>query len=330
MGGKGPVLVLIGIEGRKKHSGVDIETLQAAGQISGTLKTNVHVLVLGNEADSVVEEILHYGPESVHVVDEPILEHYHPEYYLAAFRQAYDEIQPCAVVMGHTLQSIDLAPRIAFDLDAGLITDCTGINVDSGEVIFLKPVFSSHVLAGYAVSSPFIITVRSKAFEPAQRSDAKQGTVNKLKIKLDKLKVRTIVVSRVAQDHAGMRVEDAEIIVAGGRGIGSSDGFKALSELADMIGAALGASRPPVDLGWVSAESQVGQTGAIVAPKAYIAIGISGAIQHLAGMAQSKKIIAVNKDAEASIFKVADYGVVGMFEEIVPAFMQAVRENMKG
>jgi electron transfer flavoprotein alpha subunit len=329
MGEKGPVLVLMGIEGRKKPSGVDIETLHAAGQISGALKTTVHVLILGNEIDLAVEEILHYSPEAVHAVDESLLENYHPEYYLAAFHQAYDEIQPCAIVMGHTLQAIDLTPRIAFDLDAGLITDCTGINADSGEVIFFKPVFSSHVLAGYAAGSPFIVTVRSKAFEPAQQRDVKQGKVNKLKVKLDGLKVQTVVAGRAVQEQAGIRVEDAEIIVAGGRGIGGGEGFVKLSELADALGAALGASRPPVDQGWVTAESQVGQTGAIVAPKAYIAIGISGAIQHLAGMAQSKRIIAVNKDAEANIFKVADYGVVGMYEEIVPAFTQAVRGNRK-
>ncbi|MGO9145384.1 MAG: electron transfer flavoprotein subunit alpha/FixB family protein, partial [Desulfomonilia bacterium] len=134
---------------------------------------------------------------------------------------------------------------------------------------------------------------------------------------------------RVVRESVGIKVDDAEIIVAGGRGIGSSEGFKVLAVLADTLGAALGASRPPIDTGWISHEAQVGQTGAIVAPAVYFAVGISGAIQHLAGMAQSKKIIAINKDAEASIFKVADYGAVGVYEEIIPALTQAIKDNLK-
>jgi electron transfer flavoprotein alpha subunit len=329
MSGKGPVLVLMEMGEARGISALSIEAFHAAGQIAEALGTSVHALVLGHETGQAAEDLCCYT-ELVHIADDPLLDVYHPEYYLEALIQAGDEIKPLAIVMGHTLMAIDCAPRLAFSLDAGLITDCTGIKVESGEIIFLKPVFSSHILAGFATRTPFIVTVRSKSFELEKRNDVKQGRVNKLKIKLDGLKVQTVVASRVVQEHAGVRVEDAEIIVAGGRGIGSGEGFMKLSELADALGAALGASRPPVDQGWVTAESQVGQTGAIVAPSVYFAIGISGAIQHLAGMTQSKKIIAVNKDAEASIFNVADYGVVGMYEEIVPALTQAVRKNMKG
>jgi electron transfer flavoprotein alpha subunit len=134
---------------------------------------------------------------------------------------------------------------------------------------------------------------------------------------------------RVLREYEGIKVEDAEIIVAGGRGIGSAEGFEKLTKLAEILEGAVGASRPPIDMGWVTAESQVGQTGAIVAPAVYFAIGISGSIQHLAGMAQSKKIIAINKDKEATIFKYADYGAVGTYEEILPALTQAIQENMK-
>jgi electron transfer flavoprotein alpha subunit len=219
---------------------------------------------------------------------------------------------------------------MAFDLNAGLVTDCTGIEVDSGEVLFLKPVFSSHVLAGYEMTgNPFIVTMRSKSFEPAHRWDLKQGTINIIQVALHQLQPRVVLKDRVVRESTGIKVDDAEIIVAGGRGIGSSEGFKVLADLADTLGAALGASRPPIDTGWISHEAQVGQTGAIVAPAVYFAVGISGAIQHLAGMAQSKKIIAVNKDAEASIFKVADYGAVGVYEEIIPALTQAIKENLK-
>lgn len=196
---------------------------------------------------------MHYGPEEVHAIDDPFLEHYHPEYYLPAFRKAYDDIQPCAVVIGHTLQAIDLAPRIAFDLDAGLITDCTGIEADSDDVIFLKPVFSSHVLAGYTTSPPFIVTIRSKAFDPARRRPTKQCKASRHQVKLDGLKPRAVCASRMVHEQAGIKIEDAETIVAGSRGIGSVEGFGALAELAEVLSAAIGASRPPVDLGWIPA-----------------------------------------------------------------------------
>ncbi|HVN70895.1 MAG TPA: electron transfer flavoprotein subunit alpha/FixB family protein [Desulfomonilia bacterium] len=329
-GDKSPLVVFAEVVDGGKIAPCFFETLHAVQKIAEIYESKVHALILGHNVADIAEDIRHYGIDTIHIADDACLGAYHPEYYLAAFRQAYEQIRPCAVFMGHTLQSIDLAPRMAFDLNAGLLTDCTGIEVDSGEVLFLKPVFSSHILAGYEMKdNPFIVTMRSKSFEPAHRWELKQGTLNIIQVTLHQLQAKVIITDRVMRESAGIKVDDAEIIVAGGRGIGSSEGFKVLADLADTMGAAVGASRPPVDTGWISAESQVGQTGAIVAPAVYFAIGISGAIQHLAGMSQSKKIIAVNKDAEASIFKVADYGAVGVYEEIIPALTQTIKDNLK-
>jgi len=327
---KGAVLVLAEIGGKKKLVSQSFEALRAAGQVAGTSGVGVHALVMGHEVMAAAEDLRWFGVDRIYVAEDLQLEHYNPEYYLAAFLQAYECTQPQAVFMGHTLQAIDLAPRIAFALDAGLVTDCSGIRIDSGEVLFLKPVFSGHVLAGYVAREPYIVTVRSKSFEPAPLLDLRKGEVSQLHVELDKIDVRISSTSRVVHEHVGKKVDDAGIIVAGGRGIGSAEGFKILADLAHTLDAALGASRAPVDMGWVPAESQIGQTGAIVAPEVYFAVGISGAIQHLAGMVQSKKIIAINKDAEASIFKMADYGALGVYEEIVPALTRVLRERGKG
>jgi electron transfer flavoprotein alpha subunit len=329
MNEKGPVLVIAETGVEKKLISQSIEVLRAAGQIAEISGSRVHALVMGHEVGAAAEDLRRFGLDTVFVAEDSRLEHYHPEYHLAAFLHAYERIQPSAVIMGHTLQAIDFAPRIAFSLDVGLITDCSGIRIDSGEVLFLKSVFSGHILAGYAAREPYVVTIRSKSFEPEQCQDEKEIEISLLQVNLNEVNVRIASTSRSVHEHAGKKVDDAGIIVAGGRGIGSAEGFKILAGLAETLGAALGASRPPVDMGWVPAESQIGQTGAIVAPEVYFAVGISGAIQHLAGMGQSKKIVAINKDAEASIFKVADYGAVGVYEEIVPALAHALQERGK-
>jgi len=326
---KDSVLVLAEVTDGKMMAPSFSETLRAGQQIAQANESTIHALVLGHNVNKTVEEMLHYGVDAVYVADDPRLDVYHPDYYLAAFRTACKEIRPTTILMGHTLQAIDCAPRLAFDLDAVLVTDCTGLKIDAGEILYLKPVFSSHILAGYAADPPVIITIRSKSFEAAVRGESRQGKVVPIPLQLDQVTIRTPVTSRVVHEREGIKIEDAEVIVAGGRGIGSAEGFEKLAELAHTIGAAVGASRPPIDMGWVSADAQIGQTGTIVAPNVYFAIGISGAMQHLAGMSRSKKIIAINKDKEASIFKVADYGAVGTYEEIVPALTQAFREHVK-
>jgi electron transfer flavoprotein alpha subunit len=232
--------------------------------------------------------------------------------------------------MGDTLTSVDLAPRLAFFLDTGLITDCVAIESDESGVCFLKPVYSSNVMAAYAFASePCIVTLRSRVEEAAEKADTQVAKVVPLDVKLDVSGLKTEVIERVSEDDAGLKLTDAEVIVSGGRGMGGPEGFEQLSELAKILNGAVGASRPPVDLGWATPKTQVGQTGEKVSPSVYIAVGISGATQHIAGMQGSKTIVAVNKDPKANIFRIADYGVVGTCEEVVPALKEALLEMRK-
>jgi len=239
-------------------------------------------------------------------------------------------VKPKAIIFGDTLTSIDLAPRVAFSLTTGLITDCVAIECEEGEVYFIKPVYSGNVMAAYTFDrEPFVVTLRSRAEEPAERSNVAGAEIIPIGVDLDLSDVNAEVVERVVEKQEGPTLTDAEVVVSGGRGIGGPAGFEQLRELAAALNAAVGASRPPCDHGWVPQRTQVGQTGAKVAPSLYIAIGISGATQHVAGMYRSKRIVAINRDPKANIFRIADYGVVGPFEEVLPAFREAISEMLR-
>jgi electron transfer flavoprotein alpha subunit len=241
-----------------------------------------------------------------------------------------EQVKPKAILMGDTLLSLDLAPRVAFALNTGLLTDCVAIEGAGSQVEFVKPVYSSNVMAAYTFASePCMVTLRSRVEEAATRQDEASGNITSVEVDLDVSAAATEVMERVVEEEEGIKLTDAEIIVSGGRGIGSAEGFEQLAQLAEVLGGAVGASRPPCDLGWAPSKAQVGQTGEKVAPSLYIAAGISGATQHIAGMQSSKKIVAINKDPKANIFRIADYGVVGECEEVVPALKEAITEIRK-
>jgi electron transfer flavoprotein alpha subunit len=285
---------------------------------------------MGSSVAETTEELRHFGLDCVCTVDQPSLGAYHPETYLPVLLKAWEETKPKAIVLGETLLSLDLAPRVAFSLHTGLITDCVGFEIDKGYIHFLKPVYSSNVMAAYALSTePYVVTMRSRAEDAAERQDDVVAEKITLDAEIEESSVTLEVVERVLEKEAGPRLASSNIIVSGGRGVGGAEGFAQLEELASLLNAAVGASRPPVDLGWAPSKAQVGQTGEKVGPSLYIAVGISGATQHIAGMAASKKIVAINKDSKANIFKVADYGVVGNQEEVVPAFREALKEILR-
>jgi electron transfer flavoprotein alpha subunit len=234
---------------------------------------------------------------------------------------------PTIILMANTLIGCDLAPRLAWELEAGLISDCVAIEIENGEIAFTKPIYSGNVMAVYApVTIPTLITLRPRAFASQTALDTPRGDIIPLSIIISQESARTTVVERIEEEGEDIKLGSAQKIVAGGRGVGSAQGFALLKNMADTLGAAIGASRPPCDLGWVSPKAQVGQTGEIVAPGLYIAVGISGSTQHLAGMSGSKTIVAINKDPQANIFKIADYGVVGNFEDVVPVITETLRE----
>ena len=328
---EGTITVLVEFTEEKGIEPISRECLGMAGRIAGACGTKLAAVVMGNAIGDAAGEVSRYDIDTVYTLDHPLLECYEPELYQAAFLQFYTIARPCGILMGHTLLSIDLAPRIAFALGTGLVTDCTGFEYGAEGLCFIKPVYSGNIYASLLIrGEPFVATIRSKSEEPSLPSREQHVEIVRVPVELDRTGAAIEVLEHVAGENRGADLQNADIIVAGGRGIGSAEGFELLKDLAGMLGGAVGASRPPCDLGWVSPAMQVGQTGGIVSPSVYIAVGISGSMQHIAGMAGAKTVVAVNKDPAATIFKIADYGVVGDFREVMPAFTGALRDRRKG
>jgi len=304
------------------------EVLRAGKQVAQELKGELAVALIGGATISdTVDHVRQYGVDRVYVVEHPLLESYHGEYFCRALGEVCRTETPTVILMANTLIGSDLAPRLAWDLEAGLISDCVDIEMSNGEIAFIKPIYSGNVMAVYVpLTTPALITLRPRAFAPLSASDIPYGEIIPLSITLSQESDRTTVEEWIEEDSDDIKLGSAQRIVAGGRGIGKTEGFELLKSMADALGAAIGASRPPCDLGWISPKTQIGQTGEIVAPELYIAVGISGSTQHLAGMLGSKTIVAINKDSQANIFKVADYGVVGNYEEVVPVITETLRE----
>ncbi len=327
MSNKSSVLIFIEVTEDKTVAPISLECLSTGRKLAAEFGGKLAAVIMGSNTGDAAEELGYYGVDTIFVVENQMLEDYHPDTYSLAFEKVIEEAAPRAIIMGYTLTSIDLAPRMAFRLNAGLITDCVDIEIASGKMLFSKPVYSGNITAVYTLESePCMVTMRSRAAEPAERSDIAGGELVHIDVEMDPSTIKTPVVKREIEKEEGPKLQSADIVVAGGRGIGGLEGFTRLTDLARLLGGAIGASRPPCDLGWVNSNAQVGQTGEIVGPSVYIAVGISGSTQHIAGMMSSKVIVAINKDANANIFKIADYGVIGKHEEIIPSFMDALRE----
>jgi electron transfer flavoprotein alpha subunit len=323
-----PVLIFVELGPDGGLLPLSLECVTAGRRLAGMLGCGVHGLVMGSAVGEAAEALSRFGLDRVYAVDHSLLETYHPETACGALAQACERVRPKAVLMGETLLSIDLAPRVAFSLHTGLITDCVGFEMDKSDIHFIKPVYSSNVMAAYALTTePYLVTMQSRVEEPAEGPEDGGAEVIGLEVDLDAITPETEVMERVLEEEEeGPKLTSADIIVSGGRGVGGPEGFAQLAALAALLNGAVGASRPPVDLGWAPPKAQVGQTGEKVGPSVYVAVGISGATQHLAGVSASRTIVAINKDSRANIFKVADYGVVGRFEELLPAFHEALKE----
>ena len=323
------VLIFVELGPDKSILPVSLECVSAGRKLAESLGCGVDGLVLGSSVAEAAQELSRFGLDRVYAVDHPLLDMYHPEMACAAFLKACEVVKPKAILMGETLTSIDLAPRVAFSLNTGLITDCVGFEMEDGDIHFVKPVYSSNVMAAYALTTePYLVTMRSRVEDPAERRNDAGAEVIGLEVEVDASALETVVIERNLEEEEGPKLTSSDIIVSGGRGVGGPEGFEQLAELAALLNGAVGASRPPVDLGWAPPKAQVGQTGEKVGPSVYIAVGISGATQHVAGMSASRTIVAINKDSKANIFKVADYGVVGKHEEVLPAFLEAMKEAL--
>jgi len=293
------------------------KTVAGGGEVVGVLLTDT--------VDSLGEELLKYGADRVVTVEHPHLKQYTPDGYGQALMAVIDQENPEAIVFGHTALGKDLSPKIASKLQAGLISDVTAIEGEGDDAVFVRPIYSGKAFEKVKVKEGVLFfTIRPNNIQPLEKDDSRSGDVSSLSVEITNL--RTIIKEVVRKSTEGVDLSEAKVIVAGGRGVKSADGFAPLKELADFLGGAVGASRGACDADYCDYSLQIGQTGKVVTPDLYIAAGISGAIQHLAGMSNSKVIVAINKDPEANIFKVADYGIVGDLFEVIPMLTEEFKK----
>ncbi|MGQ0535640.1 MAG: electron transfer flavoprotein subunit alpha/FixB family protein [Methanobacteriota archaeon] len=282
-------------------------------------------VVLGKDVRAVAEELAK-GADEVLLVDDAALQPYSADAYIEALAGIVRERAPRVLLLGHTSRGWDVAPALAARLDCGIVTDCVKVAIEGGAVVATRNVYNGKVVAEVEIpAAPAIVTLQPAAIEKKALSGG-SGKITARPAGLDAGKVRSREVEVIKASAGELDLSSAEAIVSVGRGIGKKESIPVVKELADVLGAGLGASRPLTDMGWVEKARQVGTSGQTVKPKLYVAVGISGAVQHLAGMKGSDLIVAINKDPNAPIFKVADYGVVGDLFQIVPALVKALKE----
>lgn len=309
-----------------------LELLTAGQRLAKATGETLGVFVFRDKIDTAAEYLFRYGVDTLYGVKDISIEEFHPELYTNVLTEVCRQIAPSIVLFPHNDIGRDVAPRLAAKLKATVCLDCINFFVDNDRkcIVFSKPVYGGKAIALWAAKGnyPIITTARARSIPPAELGGDKQHNVVLLDVK-DQLYIKTKLIDTVREELKGMKLEDAKVIVAGGGGIGSQDGFKMLMELADVLQAALGASRVPCDEGWISKNLEIGQSGHVVSPQVYIAIGISGASQHMSGCTGSKYIIAINRDPDAHIFLEADVGVVEDYRKILPPLI-AKCKNLKG
>lgn len=296
----------------------------AAGKVMAEGGEVVAVL-LGESVKDFGSSLIQYGADRVVVVENSQLKNYTPDGYSQALLAAINAENPGGIILGHTALGKDLSPKIAARLNSGLVSDCINIEVAGSNVIFTRPIYSGKAFEKKIISSGLLFaTIRPNNIQPLEKDESRSGDVTSLDVEIKD--VRSVIKEVVRKTAEGVDLSEAKVIVAGGRGVKSAEGFSTLKELADLLGGAVGASRGACDADYCDYSLQIGQTGKVVTPDLYIACGISGAIQHLAGMSNSKVIVAINKDPEANIFNVADYGIVGDLFEVVPLLVEEFKK----
>jgi len=301
---------------------VSLEAIHAAA-LAGHEEDKRIALLLGHQLKEAADELALYT--EVILIDHPDLAAYQAETYFAALIQALEPIKPYAVFFGHTAIGRDLAPQIAARLSAGQISDVTAISETGDAITYTRPLYAGKAFENRQFSSsPQVITIRPNNIAPAQPAST-SSSITELSY-TPSTSLRSVIKDVVSKSAGRIDLTEAKVVVSGGRGVKTKAGFRPLEELAEVLQGAVGASRGACDAGYCDYSLQIGQTGKVVTPEIYIACGISGAIQHLAGMSQSRIIIAINKDPEAPIFKVADYGIVGDLFEVVPILTEEFRK----
>ncbi len=312
-----------------KLAPITIELLGAGRKLADELGEELSALLLGSKASSLAQEAIACGADKVYVAEDSLLDSYNSDAYTQLAADHCQKALPSIVLLGHTDIGIDLAPRLNGRLGGGLAMDCLALSLDSAKLLVsTRPVFGGNAHAEVVSKSarPQMATLRPKTVPPAKRDDSRKGEVVPVEGKVDPSALKVKVVERIKEEVEGVKLEDAEAVVSGGRGMGSAQNFEMIRELANVLGGAVGATRPACDEGWVPMTLQIGQTGKVVSPKLYIGVALSGAIQHIGGCLGSKYIVAINKDKEANIFNVAHFGIVADYKEVLPALTAKLKE----
>lgn len=315
-----------------KIQSVAYELLGKAHELSKKLSCEVSGVLIGHDMEKHLDELIWQGADNIYLVQSPELENFQDEPYTNILVNLIKKYKPEIVLCGATAIGRSLISRVAVKIKAGLTADCTGLDIDTEKKILLqtRPAFGGNIMATIISPNyrPQMATVRHKVMQPLAADKERKGKIIKEDFDKSVYSSRTKLIDIVEEVESLINLAEADIIVSGGRGMGNPENFKLLEEFARVIGAAVGASRAAVDSGWMPYSHQVGQTGRTVAPKIYFACGISGQIQHLVGMQSSKIIVAINKDPEAPIFKVATYGIVGDLFQVIPALTKKFKEVM--
>ena len=311
-----------------KLSALSTEGLGIGRKLADDLGQTLAAILVGKQVADLAKEAIRYGADKAYVVENDLFADYQSDAYVAVMQKLVDQAGVQIVIMGQTDIGRDLAPRLAFRFGTVATMDCLDLAIDgaSKRLLQTKPVYGGNAKQVVTTDGDVqVVTIRSKTMTPLEPDDARQGEVIAVDAAVDAGVMRVKLVERVAEEVVGLKLEDATIVVSGGRGIGSPEGFADLEALAKVLGGAVGASRPATDNSWYPNNRLVGITGKIIAPDVYIAVGISGSSQHLTGCSGAKTIVAINTDPEANIFRFAHFGVVGDWKAVVPALTEKVK-----
>jgi electron transfer flavoprotein alpha subunit len=314
-------------------STISTELLGCGRKLADDLGQKLSAVIVGTKVSSFAQAAISFGADKVYLVDDPLLKDYQSDSYASVMEKVVAQAMPQILIMGQTAVGRDLAPRLSFRLNTAAVLDCVQLTIDPDSKLLLqtKPVYGGNALAVYTCKSyPQIATVRANVMSPLEPDTSRQGEIIIIEAAVNPSTIKTRILEKVPESIEGIKLEDARVMVSGGRGIGDADGFKHLEELARLLKGAVGATRPSCDNGWVPSTRQIGLTGKIVSPDLYIAVAISGASQHLSGISGSNTIVAINKDPDANIFKAAHFGIVGDWKKVLPAFTTKLKEILAG
>jgi len=311
---------------------VSLELLGKGRELAEKLGVVLTAFLLGESVEDTAKELIFFGADEVIVADHPLLKDYRTELYTDIISEQVIARKPEVLIVGASPIGRDLAPRLSFRLNAGCTADCTGLDIDEENRLFVstRPAFGGNVMATIICPEhrPQMSTVRPGVMALPEKDDSREGQIIDLELQLDGDACKVKILESVKGASEGVNIQDAERIVAVGMGAGDKETFDMIKELAELLDGEVGATRFAVEAGWVSHDRQIGQTGKTVRPELYVGCGISGAVQHAAGMSASKTIIAINKDPNAEVFKIADYGIVGDVRKVVPAIISELKNQM--